>query len=170
MSMKNRHTKAKGFTLMEMVVTTAIATVVMLGIGFVVADSQNSWNTTYNKMYADVVTDGFVARRIFDAVIRRASWDNFLVGGYGEYLEVYYYSTAAATSMDRYARFCTADGALMVEYGTLSPKQTVSTYVVCENVYSCVFNRAGRSAQMVLTLDDGSQTTTIASSAIMHNQ
>ena len=71
--------------------------------------------------------------------------------------------------MDRYARFYEANGMLSFEYGQLSPRQTLGLETVCANVSDCTFTQAGRSAQMLLTLDDGTQTKTVVSSAVTHN-
>ncbi|MHC4153815.1 MAG: hypothetical protein ACYST6_02650, partial [Planctomycetota bacterium] len=72
---------------------------------------------------------------------------------------------------DRYALFYTSNaGDLNVEYGILEPRETLRVQTICSNVTSCTFMGQGRSAQMVLTLDDGSQTVTTVTSAVMHNQ
>ena len=124
----------------------------------------------YSRACGDVITDGYIARRAFDAVIRKASKERFLLDEDGEWLEVYYYADDDSALVDRYARFYESGGELRVEYGELEPKETSSVQTICENVSSCVFKAAGTSAQMILTLDDSMQTITVTSSAIMHNQ
>jgi len=163
-----------GFTLTELMVATVIVAIVVLALGSVVADGVRGWQRMYDRVYADVVTDGFVARRVFDRIIRKASWEMYLVGDSGESLEVYYYSSGAATTLDRYGLFYVSGGELKVEHGdwapdSESPKTPTNTEIVCSNVSSCVFKGDGRSAQMILTLDDGSQSVTVVSSAVMHN-
>ena len=54
-------------------ITTAIAAVVFLGLGFVLADSNRSWQRMYENVHSDIVTSGQAARRIFDSVIRKAN-------------------------------------------------------------------------------------------------
>jgi len=159
----------RGFTLIEMLVTVALAAVVVLALSVVVADSQRGWNATYNRIYSDVVTGGYVARNTFDAVIRKANGEKFFVDDAGSWLEVYYYADENSIVIDRYARFYQANGELNIDYGGLDPKEVLSTRTVCRNVSGCVFKAAGRSAQMILTLDNGSQTVTVVSSARMHN-
>ena len=65
--------------------------------------------------------------------------------------------------------FYTANGNLNVEYGQLDPKETLSTETVCGNVSGCMFKQLGRSIQMILKLDNGTQTNTVVSSAVTHN-
>ncbi len=167
---KNKLTVQPGFTIVELMIAMIFAAILISGIGIILADSQRGWQTMYNRIYSDVVTDSYVARKQFDAVMRKASRENFLLDSAGNWIEVYYYADSGSTVIDRYARFFEANGDLNVEYGKLNPRETLSIQTVCSNVSSCVFKAAGRSAQMILTLDNGSQTATVASSAVMHNQ
>lgn len=176
MSKKKLKTRP-GFTLAELAVTTVIAGIVISGIGIILVDSQRGWNKMYSRIYSDVVTDSYVARRAFDSVIRKASGEKFLLSEDGDWVEVCYYADSGSTAVDRYARFYYIEevdgvetGRLNVEYGKLNPRETLTIQTVCENVTSCVFKGTGRSAQMILTLDDGSQTVAVTSSALMHNQ
>lgn len=168
--LKKRITNPKGFTLIELMVAIVVALIVLLGIGAVLADSHRSWNRMYNRIYSDVVTDSYVARRTFDAVIRKASSVDPNLVNYDDWVEVYYYADANSAVVDRYARFFSTGGQLNVEYGELNPRQTLTIQTICGNVQGCVFSGTGRSAQMILTLDNGSQTATVVSSAVMHNQ
>jgi len=177
---KKKITVQRGFTIVEMMVATVIALIVISGIGFIVADSQRGWNAMYDSIYSDVVTDGYVARKTFDSAIRRASGEKFLLDEEATWLEVYYYQDANSTAVDRYMRFYfldggvgnngEAEGQLNIEYGILDPRETLSVQTICGNVSSCVFKGAGRAAQMILTLDNGSQTATVVSSSVMHNE
>ncbi|MHC4229590.1 MAG: hypothetical protein ACYSW0_19330, partial [Planctomycetota bacterium] len=63
-----------------------------------------------------------------------------------------------------------ADGHLNLEYGQLDPRVTLSVETVCRNVSVCTFQQVGTSAQMTITLDNGTQTNTIVTSAVTHNQ
>ncbi len=167
--MKKRLTASRGFTLTELITAMAIMIFVVLAIGMVLVDGQRGWNYMYNRIYSDVVTDGYVARRKFDAVLRKASREKFLIDSAGSWVEVYYYASDASTVVDRYARFYTAGGTLNVEYGQLNPTSTLTTETVCENVSSCKFEQLGRSIQMVLKLDNGTQTNTLITSAVTNN-
>jgi len=162
-----------GFTLAELAVTVAVMLIVILAMGTVIADSIRGWNKMYARVYADVVTDSYVARNAFDRVVRSAGRQTYLLAADRTWIEVYCYSSASATTLDRYARFNVANGELQILHGnraldgTLSAPDTTET--VCANVSSCIFNADGRSAQMELTLDDGALTRTVVSSAVMHN-
>ena len=160
---------AGGFTLIELIIGTVIMIFVILAIGMALVDGQRGWNYMYNRVYSDIVTDGYVARRKLDSVLRKASREKFLIDPAGSWVEVYYYATDASTALDRYARFFTAGNELKVEYGQLDPITTLSTETVCGNVSSCTFNQLGRSIQTVLELDNGKQTNTIITSAVTNN-
>jgi hypothetical protein len=159
-----------GFTLVEMMVAMVVMIIAASAIGTVMVDNQRGWSALYDSVHSDVTTDGYVARKKFDTVIRNASRDKIVLGDAGGSVEVYYYSAPAATVVDRYVRFYSADGDLNIEYGRLNPKVTSSVETVCSNVTQCVFSQAGCSVQMKLTLDDGTRKNTIISSAVLNNQ
>lgn len=159
----------KGFTIIELMVATGLASTIIIGVGVVLVDSQRGWNAMYDHTYSDVVTDAHVARRMFDSVIRNASSQGILMNDDGSLVEVYTYSDPNSPVVDVYAKFQAKNGELTIEYGELDSGVTLSIEPICGNVSSCVFKSAGRSVQMVLTLDDGSQSVTVVTSAVMHN-
>jgi prepilin-type N-terminal cleavage/methylation domain-containing protein len=167
---KKRPNNLRGFTLVELMITMVVMLIVGLAVGVVIVDGQSGWNFMYERINSDVVTDGYVARKQFDAVMRKASREKVLMDDAGGWVEVYYYATASSTVVDRYARFYVADGDLNLESGQLEPRATLGVETVCGNVTSCAFKQAGQSVQMILTLDNGTQTNTIVSSAITHSQ
>ena len=158
-----------GFTVIELMIAMIFLGIVTVGVGIVLADSQRGWNQMYNRIYSGVVTDGHVARRMFDTVIRKASRQNIQVDGAGTWVEVDYYADANSVVVDRYARFYVSVGELKVEHGNLDPGDVLSTQRVCSNVSACVFTVTGPAVQMVLKLDNGSETATVMSSAVTHN-
>lgn len=166
---KKKFKVRRGLTIVELMIATALAGIIISGVAIVLGDAQRGWNAMYNRVYSDVVTDGYIARRTFDSIVRNATGEDFSLDAGGNWLEVYYYADANSTVLDRYARFYEAYGQLNVEYGILEPRETLRIQTVCGNVQGCVFRGAGKSAQMILTLSDGSQTTTVMSSAVMHN-
>jgi prepilin-type N-terminal cleavage/methylation domain-containing protein len=168
--MKKRPKNVRGFTLVELMITMVVMLIVGLAIGVVIVDGQTGWNTMYDRLNSDVVTDGYIARRKFDTVMRSASRERSLVADNGSWIEVYYYASPSSTVVDRYARFYASDGDLNLEYGQLEPRTTLGVETVCENVASCTFKQIGMSAQMTLKLDNGTQTNTVISSAVTHNQ
>jgi prepilin-type N-terminal cleavage/methylation domain-containing protein len=158
-----------GFTLVELMITIAIASIVVSAIGIVIVDGQRCWQVLYNRVNSDVATDGYVARKKFDTVIRKASGEKILTDSNGNWIEVYYYASDSSTAVDSYARFYETDGTLSIEYGQLNPRKTLNVETICENVSDCTFKQIGTSAQMMLTLDDGTQKNTIVTSAVTHN-
>lgn len=165
-----RPSNLQGFTLVELMITMAIMVIVGLAVGVVIVEGQSGWSFMYDRINSDVVTDGYVARKKFDAVMRNASREKLLLDSAGSWIEVYYYATASSSVVDCYARFYVSDGDLNFEYGQLDPRATLGVETVCENVTACTFKQAGQSTQMILTLDNGTQTNTIVSSAVTHNQ
>ena len=169
--LKNKITKTKGFTLTELMIAMVISIVVILGLGFVLADSHQGWQSAYEKAHSDIVTGGQAARRRFDAIIRKASSQSIKLGTGGSEVKVYYYNSSASSELDRYARFYVQSNQLKIDYGNLVSSSEVrqSTQTVCSDVSSCTFTNTGDSVQMVLVLDDGSNTITTVSSAVAHN-
>ena len=167
---KKRFTNRHGFTLIEVMIAIAIIVIPILGVGILLADGQRGWNMMYNKVYSELVTDSRIAAKMFEMTVRKASWETPQIGSNGEWIEVCYYADSDSTAVDRYARFYVSGGQLNIEYGQLEPKTTLSTQTICGNVSSCVFKLSGRSAQMILTLDNGRQDTTVVSSAVMYNR
>ncbi|MHC4864862.1 MAG: hypothetical protein ACYTEX_12300 [Planctomycetota bacterium] len=168
MSTNTRSTR-RALTLVELIIAVCMSILVISAIAAVLVDSQQGWHRTYNDVHSEVVTDSLVARKTFDAVIRKASRETLLVDDTGSWVEVYHYSGASAEAPDRFARFFVAEGALNVEHGSIEPRVTSNVRTVCRNVTSCLFQKTGRSVQMVLTLDDGSKKVTVVSAARMQN-
>jgi len=161
---------SRGFTLLELMITTAIMAIVGLAIGVVIVDGQIGWNVMYDRANSDVVTQGYAARKKLDAVIRGASRQRFVMANNGSWIEAYTYASDASEEVDRYWRFYVADGDLLAEYGQVEPRATLNVETVCENVSACTFGQNGKAIQMTLTLDDSGQTNTIISSVYAHNQ
>ncbi|MBN2138934.1 MAG: hypothetical protein JW720_14085 [Sedimentisphaerales bacterium] len=172
---KTRSTSARpGLTIAELMVAMVIVLIVILALGTAIADGVRGWHRAYEKVYADVVTDSYAARKAFDRVVRNATRHLYQIDPEGNWLEVYYYSTSTAPIVDRYARLYSTNGIFLIEHGSwvpgsTNPKTRLRTEIVCMNVSSCVFKSQGHSAQMVLTLDDGSQDIVVVTSAVMHN-
>ena len=170
--LKSELTIRRGFSLIELMVSMVGAVIVILAVGVVLVDSQRSWNTMYNHMYSGVVTDGYAAGKEFDTAIRRAASDSIILDDAGCWVEAKYYSDDGSSTVDRYVLFYKSDSCLNVEYGQLHAddvKETLSVRTVCRNVSNCVFKQLGKSVQMILTIDNGTQTNTVLSSAVSGN-
>ena len=103
----------------------------------------------------------------------KASLDNrkeYLLDSAGTWIEVYSYASDSSDKPDRYTRLYAASGDLAVEEGTLDPRVTLNVRTVCSNVTQCTFKANGRSAQMLLTLQNADQTIEVPAVAFMHNK
>jgi hypothetical protein len=154
----------------ELLVGLTIAAILVLAVSGVLAGDQGAWQDVYGRVYGNVATGADVARRTFDTTVHRGSKSSSLVDATGAWIEVQYYASQTSSAVDSYAHFSVSSGNLSVEYGQLNPKVAQTTVVLCGNVTSCLFLHTGDSAQMVLALNDGSHSTTITSSAVMHVQ
>jgi hypothetical protein len=169
---KIKRKKRKGLTLVELVLVAAMGVIVVFSTGIVLVDNQRGWQNTYNRVNSGAIVDGYAAKSAFDAVVRKSSVEaKFPELGYDrEYVEVYYYSSINSATPDRYARFyVTDDDTLNVAYGELSDEgkvqDTDSVVTLAENVTYAYFAVDGRSVQMMLNLDDGSQVLELRCSA-----
>lgn len=169
-TVKNR----RGFTLTELAVVMAITSIVMLSMGIVLVDSQRGWNQMFNRVNSGVVADAYVARKAFDAVVRKSSMNRERLVGDSE-VELYYYNDpVSSTRLDRYARFYTAGTKLLVDYGQLdsngNPGGQIQTITLADNVEAVNFYVNGAYVQMVLRLDNGSESLVVMTSAMRHNE
>jgi len=169
MILNKRSRFCSGFTLLEMMLTVAVSTILFASVMILMVDSQRGYNQMFARNNSDVLTSGYVARRTFDSIVRKADADSYTIDENGYWLEVNYFSSDAVAAPDRYAKFYESDGDLNVEFGSVDPKVTTDVETVCSNVTECTFKSNGNSAQMFLIIDDGEQSVTVVSSAIMHN-
>lgn len=166
---KDRH----GFTLIELMIVMAIASVMFLGMGILLIDSQRGWSRMYDRVCGNLASDGQVARRAFDAAVRKSSIARERL--LDDEVEVYYYDDPDNSVMlDRFARFYADDGELMVDYGELNskgqPHGPRQRMMLARNVESVDFSVAGACIQMILTLNNGSENLTVMTSAIRQSE
>ena len=185
--MKKIVTARFGFTLIELMVTILIASIVLLGAGIVLVDAHKGYNDMYSRIYGSVVTEAYISRITFDRVCRKASMSYRDAATEGDTSQqvVYYYSPSNITMADatpipdRYSRFYTNGGSLLLDDGPailvgedLTMGAVSNTITVANNVTSAVFLELSidnPSLQMILTLDDGSDSLTVTCSSVRHN-
>lgn len=165
----------RAFTLTELIATMVMAVIVTLSTGLVLFDSQRGWHRMYDRVYSDVVTDGYVAGGAFSSTVRRSSIKRHRLGETGDFVELYYYQDADSTELDGYARFYTSGGQLVVGHGeldkdTAEPLPASNTVTLASNVKTANFSVTGASVQMVLRLDNGSEAMTVTCSAVRHSK
>jgi len=166
---KNR----RGFSLTELGAVLVLAPIVMLSMGLVLADSQRGWNQMYNRVNNGLEINGYVARKAFDATVRKSSVNHESFDA--NEIEVYYHSDPVnSTDLDRYARFYKVGTELRVEHGELdsngNPADIIHTLTLCDDVEGLDFSQNGASIQMVLRLDDGSESHTVMTSAMRQTE
>jgi hypothetical protein len=152
-------------------VSAAIGTILILMTSVFLADSQKAFNRAYGSAFCPVAQDGAAARTIFRKTIRQAcsAAGAAAVAPDGRWIEVQYYSSPEISSPDRSARFELSGQDLRLHKCVLGTGQTLSLETVCGNVTSVEFNLLGGSAQMFLTLDDGSTSQTVHACAAMRS-
>jgi prepilin-type N-terminal cleavage/methylation domain-containing protein len=162
----------KGFTLIELMVTVALVTIVILGIGIAIVDNQRGWNKMYNRVYGEVATDSYVAKTVFDKLVRKSSRKRYILGT--DNVAVFYYNDLTSTRLDRYANFRRNERKLLVDYGQVDAAGTLlgssSTMTLARNVMSVEFYVDGACVKMLLRLDDGGEAVTVTASAVRHNE
>ena len=167
--MKSKLTGQSGFTIIELLTTMTMSAIVILCAGVALVGSERRLTRVYNSAHSEVVSGSYVASRVFEIVVRKASREELQLDDLGNWVEVYYYDSADSTSVDRYALLYVSNGFFNVDYGWLDPRVTSSSQTVCGNVSSCIFRHNGRSVQMILTLDNGSEAITTVTSAARQN-
>ncbi len=165
-------THRKGFTLIELMVTIAMVTIVLLGVGIALVDTQRGWHKMYNRVHGEVATDSYVAKPVFDKIIRKASIKRHVLGTHN--VTVFYYNDLNAAELDRYANFRVQGRTLFVDYGQVdesgSTLRPSTSLLLARNVRAADFVVDGTCVRMLLKLDDGKEAVTVACSAIRHNE
>ncbi len=165
----------RGVTLVEMVIAAFMGVIIVFSSGVVLVANQRGWQNTYNHLDGGGVTDGYVAKSAFDAVVRKSSIKarEPVAGPDGEYVTLYYYADIYSTQPDRYAKFYTTDdGELKVAYGELDNDDELepdNVVTLAGNVTYSYFTVESSSVRMVLNIDDGHhETIELRCSAVRH--
>ena len=169
--------RLRGFTLTELVAVIAMAGIITLGVGVLLANSQKSWGTLSERVYGNSAVDNFAAQKAFDTVCRKASLRKHVLGEADDSLELYYWDGSSTASIpENYARFYQNDDEVFVEYGqnqsgTWQPDtETDSTTIqIARHVDSLKFTFEGTSIQMYLNYTDADMTPMVCSS-VRHNE
>ena len=166
---REHENNSRGFTLVELILAMALAGIALLGIGMLLFDGQKGWGRIYSRVNASVLTEGQVAGKTFDNLVRKSKKDECVIDANGAWVEVHYYASAASSATDRYALWYLSGNQLKVEHGTLGPKSVASTAILCNYVSACKFQKTGDAVQMKLTLVNGKDQTTTLTSAVLSN-
>lgn len=195
-----RDKSARGLTLVELMVATLAALIVILGASAILYNGHVGYRRLFRRVNSDVVRNAYEARRTFDRLVRKASMKRIDPRD-GDYrfladenqLYVYYYLTPQSLVIDRYARFYLSGTELRLEQGTvtggfqtpppgLPNLSTTSDTLLANNVIAPdtgIFAVDGNALRMVLVIDDETGSTlprietlrmTITTTAIRNNQ
>jgi len=166
-----RSAAKKGLTLIELMVASALATICMLAVGAVFSDSQKAWNVTYAKANSSIMLNSHLASKAFEATVRRASCEKYLLDTTNFlWVEVYYFASDTSATTDRYARLYVEGGTFYIEHGIFEPRQTIDTTPICNNVTAFSFSGSGRCIRLDMTLSDNDSDVRFISSAVPQNQ
>jgi len=176
MRQKSRNIRNNGFTLIETLVVIALAGILTVGVGVLLADGQKSWNRSFDRVYGDSAVNGFTAQAAFEAVCRKASTRKYVLGDGGASLELYYRDDdSTASTPENYARFYLSNNELFVEYGLMQTgtwrpdsSGTTSTVKLAGDVETLKFTAQGTSVQMYLDYT-GPDITPVVCSCVRHN-
>jgi len=169
---KEEAQRRTGLTLIELMVASAMATICVLAVGVVFSDSQKAWNITYTKANCSIMLDSHLASKAFEATVRKASCEKYLIDADGQWVEVYYFASDESLTTDRYARLYVESGTFYIEYGIFNPRQTIDTTTICNNVTAFSFSSSGRCIRMKMTLTDDKTKDVVSfnSAAVLQNQ
>lgn len=154
-----KHNQRRAFTLVEVLVTTMAALILIVGLSAMLFYGQRGYNMMYRRINSEVVRNAYEARRVFDAVVRKSTverCDIRSVTAINDTIYLYYYydqlaPVAPATpdfqypNTDRYdymlpaqpnrfAIFYLQGTTLMLEQGTILPLGTPLFSLIPENL------------------------------------
>jgi len=142
-----KYNHRSAFTLIEVLVTAMAAVILIVGLSAMLFYGQRGYNTMYRRINSEVVRNGYEARRVFDAIVRKSTVERCDILSpdeiYGEIYLYYYYDETAPDAPepgpvdryrymfpaqpDRFARFYVTDTdaseqlELYVERGQIPP-------------------------------------------------
>lgn len=165
-----------GFSLIELLMVIAAASILIFAIGAFMGNGQRSWNHLFGKVYGSTTVDGFVVHRAFDTICRKASVRKYAIGDDGDTLELYYWDTeSSAATPENYAKFYLSDNVLYVQHGKLRSgtwqpdTASASTPIsIAAQVKSVKFEAQGTSMTLYLTYQD-KEAMPVFCSSVRHN-
>ena len=174
--MKNKIFKTRrGVTLLELLVVILISSIVMLGATVIVVDAHRSWNSMYQRIHGDIISDSYYARVRFDTMCRKADGGAVLIDADVPLIELNYYSapnvgTDYDLAPDMFVQFYQNGTELIQDSGDIATGMVTSSEVIARDVTELNFSAdSGRGAQMLLTLNNGKESITVTCGSIRHN-
>ena len=156
-----------------------MATICVLAVGVVFSDSQKAWNETYIKANSSIMLDSHLASKAFEATVRKASCEKYLLDNDGHWVEVYYFASNDSNTPDSYACLQVEGGKFYIDHGALPSSRQLSSNPddwpepqnqICENVTAFSFSSSGRCIRMKMTLSNNDSDVSFISAAVPQNQ
>lgn len=171
--MKLRNRKRQGLTLTELAITILIASIVVMATGVIMLDSHRGWLDSYAKIHGGAANDAAMAQVAFDKIVRKSSRAKYVLGGLDDLTVYYYEDWLNSKYLDRYARFFRSGADFYIEHGTVAEDDStieLSDVQLCSTVTDAEFKPTNGGIEMKLVLNDGRETTTLLTTAILHNE
>ncbi|MHC4835055.1 MAG: hypothetical protein ACYTCN_03740 [Planctomycetota bacterium] len=165
-----------GFTIIELIMAIAASSIIVLTIGVVMLDTQRGWMDSYAKIHGGAAADAMMTKTAFDKVIRKASRSGYHFDEDDDITVYYYDNWLASTELDRYARFYRSEDTpseLYIQHGKFDGDEkegVLAEVLLASNVVDLEFKPVSGGIEMQLALDDGRETTTVVSTALLHNE
>lgn len=124
--------KKRGMTTVEVLLATAIAAIVITGVGTALVHTQCNWEDVYERVNGVIISDAYAAKRAFESMARSSSVSirpPALIQN-GNFIEFYLYENLWSNSIDSYARFYVENNELVLVCGRLDNpgyKEVLST-------------------------------------------
>lgn len=111
----------KGLTIVETLVASVMAGIIILGLGVVLVETQRRWEESYERVNGDMVMDSYAAKLAFESMVRQSSLSIMApkMSSDGSSIVLYTYKDIKSNSIDAYAKFYLENGELVAEYGPL---------------------------------------------------
>lgn len=168
--------KYSGFTITELILAIAVSSILVLTIGVVMVDTQRGWMDSYAKVHGGASADAMMTKTAFDKVVRKASRSIYHFDGLDDITVYYYDHWLNSTELDRYARFYRSEdnsNEMYIQHGELeggAKENVLAEVLLASNVVDLEFKPISGGIEMKLALDDGRETTTVVSTALLHNE
>ncbi|OXU16143.1 prepilin-type N-terminal cleavage/methylation domain-containing protein [Sedimentisphaera salicampi] len=169
--------KSKAFTLVEVTISLAIISVIVMAVNNVIANQYSGLDKTFRRIFGETAEGVVKVRKAFNGTCRKASLRNITIEDDGETLTLYYYSdhTDPPYWPDKYAKyylnsndeFCVEHGDVV--FGTLQQLSSDYTEILCGDVSYLSFSAQGLSVELCMTIDEGSDDFTFTWTAVRHN-
>jgi len=177
MKISRRKMRNQGVTIIELLTAMLLATIIMLGAGYVLFDCYRSWDRIYNRAYGDMASDFYTTKSAFDAEVRKSSISvrEPVISTDNDQIELYYKNDWTDSTLNRYTRFYLDGDTLVAAYGSINSMTSAvqsagQTITLCNNVTNVQFSRVGPNITMILDIQESDDTNQLTCSAVMHSE